>query len=79
MKKFQLKNTTTSTTVGIYDTKAEAIKAMECLIFKTNSKNVQTEEDGLSPFDFTLETIDVDVAEEIDTQARHDKMLQLLP
>lgn len=67
MKKFQLKNTTTSTTVGIYDTKAEAIKAMDCLIFKTNTENGQTEEEGLSPFDFTLETIDVDIAEAIDT------------
>ena len=47
MKKFQLKNTTTSTTVGIYDTKAEAIKAMDCLILKTNSENDQTEEEGL--------------------------------
>ena len=44
MKKFQLKNTTTSTTVCLYDTKAEAIKAIECLIFKTNSENGQTEE-----------------------------------
>ena len=56
MKKFQLKNTTTSTTVGIYDTKAEAIKSMDFLIFKTNSENGQTEEEGLTPFDFTLET-----------------------
>lgn len=44
MKKFKLKNTTTSTTVGIYDTKAEAIKSMDFLIFKTNSENDQTEE-----------------------------------
>ena len=79
MKKFKLKNNATSTTVGRYDTKKEAIKAMDCLIFKTNSENGQTEEDGLSPFDFTLETIDVYVAEGIDTQARNDKMLQLLP
>lgn len=78
MKKFQLKNTTTSTTVGIYDTKAEAIKSMDFLIFKTNSENGQTEEEGLSPFDFTLETIDVDVAEGIGTQVRNDKNLQLL-
>ena len=49
MKKFQLKNTTTSTTVGIYDTKAEAIKSMDFLIFKTNSENGQTEEEGLHP------------------------------
>lgn len=39
MKKFQLKNTATSTTVGVYSTKAEAIKAMDSLIFKTNSEN----------------------------------------
>lgn len=43
MKKLKLQNTATSTTVGIYDTKAEAIKAMDCLIFKTNSENDQTE------------------------------------
>lgn len=43
MKKLKLQNTATSTTVGIYDTKAEAIKAMDCLIFKTNSENDHTE------------------------------------
>lgn len=79
MKKFQLKNTTTSTTVGIYDTKAEAIKAMDCLIFKTNSGNNQTEEEGLSPFDFTLETIEVDVAEGIDSIDEARKYLKLIP
>lgn len=79
MKKFQLKNTATSTTVGRYDTKKEAIKAMDCLIFKTNSKNVQTEEDGLSPFDFTLETIDVDIAEAIDTFDAACNYLNLKP
>ncbi len=79
MKKFQLKNTTTSTTVGIYDTKAEAIKAMDCLIFKTNSENDQTEEEGLSPFDFTLETIEVDVAEAIDTFDAACNYLNLKP
>ena len=79
MKKFQLKNTATSTTVGIYDTKAEAIKAMDCLIFKTNSENGQTEEEGLSPFDFTLETIEVDVAEGIDSIDEARKYLKLIP
>lgn len=79
MKKFQLKNTTTSTTVGIYDTKAEAIKAMDCLIFKTNSENGQTEEEGLSPFDFTLETIEVDVSETIDTFDAACNYLNLKP
>lgn len=79
MKKFQLKNTTTSTTVGLYSTKAEAIKAMDCLIFKTNSENDQTEEEGLSPFDFTLETIDVDVAEGIDSIDEARKYLKLIP
>lgn len=39
MKKFKLKNTTTSTTVGIYDTKTEAIKAMDYMITDTNSEN----------------------------------------
>lgn len=79
MKKFQLKNTATSTTVGIYDTKAETIKAMDCLIFKTNSENGQTEEEGLSPFDFTLETIDVDIAEAIDTFDAACNYLNLKP
>lgn len=79
MKKIQLKNTATSTTVGVYSTKAEAIKAMDCLIFKTNSENDQTEEEGLSPFDFTLETIDVDVAEGIDSIDEARKYLKLIP
>ena len=79
MKKFQLKNTTTSTTVGLYDTKAEAIKAMDCLIFKTNTENGQTEEEGISPFDFTLETIDVDIAEAIGTFDAACNYLNLKP
>lgn len=79
MKKFQLKNTAATTTVGIYDTKAEAIKAMDCLIFKTNSENGQTEEEGLSPFDFTLETIEVDVSETIDTFDAACNYLNLKP
>lgn len=79
MKKFQLKNTTTSTTVGVYSTKAEAIKAMDCLIFKTNSENRQTEEDGLSPFDFTLEITEVDVSDVINSIDEARKYLNLIP
>lgn len=79
MKKFQLKNTATSTTVGVYSTKAEAIKAMDCLIFKTNSENRQTEEDGLSPFDFTLEITEVDVADVINSIDEARKYLNLIP
>ena len=79
MKKFKLKNTATSTTVGVYSTKAEAIKAMDCLIFKTNSKNVQTEEDGLSPFDFTLEITEVDVSDVINSIDEARKYLNLIP
>lgn len=79
MKKFQLKNTTTSTTVGIYDTKAEAIRAMDYMIAEVNVKNGQTEEEGLSPFDFTLETTEVDVAEAIDTFDAACKYLNLKP
>lgn len=79
MKKFKLKNTATSTTVGIYDTKKEAIKAMDCLIFKTNSGNGQTEEDGLSPFDFTLEITEVDVADVINSIDEARKYLNLIP
>lgn len=79
MKKFKLKNTTTSTTVGIYDTKAEAIKSMEFLIFKTNSENDQTEEEGLSPFDFTLEITEVDIADWINSIDEARKYLKLIP
>lgn len=67
MKKIQLKKTANSTIVGVYATKAEAISAMDTLIHDTNSKNNQTQEEGLTPFDFTLETVEVDVAEAIDT------------
>ena len=79
MKKFQLKNTTTSTTVGIYDTKAEAIKSMDFLIFKTNSENGQTEEEGLSPFDFTIEITEVDIADGINSIDEARKYLKLIP
>lgn len=79
MKKFKLKNTATSTTVGIYDTKAEAIKSMDFLIFKTNSENGQTEEDGLSPFDFTLEITEVDVADGINSIDEARKYMKLIP
>lgn len=79
MKKFQLKNTATSTTVGVYSTKAEAIKAMDYMIADTNVENGQTEEEGLSPFDFTLETIDVDIAEAIDTFDAACNYLNLKP
>lgn len=79
MKKFKLKNITTSTTVGIYDTKAEAIKSMDLLIFKTNSENDQTEEEGLSPFDFTLEITEVDIADWINSIDEARKYLKLIP
>ena len=79
MKKFKLKNTTTSTTVGIYDTKAEAIKSMDFMIFKTNSENGQTEEEGLSPFDFTLEITEVDIADGINSIDEARKYLKLIP
>ena len=79
MKKFKLKNTTTSTTVGAYDTKAEAIRAMDYMIAEVNVKNGQTEEEGLTPFDFTLETIDVDIAEAIDTFDAACNYLNLKP
>ena len=79
MKKFKLKNTATSTTVGVYSTKAEAIKAMDCLIFKTNYENGQTEEEGLSPFDFTLEITEVDIADGINSIDEARKYLKLIP
>lgn len=79
MKKFQLKNTATATIVGVYATKAEAISAMDTLIHDTNSKNNQTQEEGLTPFDFTLETVEVDVAEAIDTFDAACNYLNLKP
>lgn len=79
MKKFKLKNTATSAIVGVYDTKAEAIKAMDCLIFKTNYENDQTEEEGLSPFDFTLEITEVDIADGINSIDEARKYLKLIP
>lgn len=78
MKKLQLKNTATSAIVGVYDTKAEAIKAMDFLIFKTNSENDQTEEEGLSPFDFTLEITEVDIADGINSIDEARKYLKLI-
>ena len=79
MKKLQLKNTATSNTVGVYSTKSEAIKAMDCLIFKTNYENDQTEEEGLSPFDFTIEIIEVDIADGINSIDEARKYLKLIP
>lgn len=60
MKKFQLKNVTDDEIVGTYDTKVDAIEAMNEVIDKTNEVHDETEEDGLSPFDFRLELVEVD-------------------
>lgn len=57
MKKFQLKNVTDDEIVGTYDTKVDAIEAMNEMIDETNETNDETEEEGLSPFDFKLEVV----------------------
>lgn len=67
MKKFQLKNVTDDEIIGTYDTKVEAIEAMNETIDETNEANDETEEEGLSPFDFQVEVIEVadDIASQI--------------
>lgn len=59
MKKFKLTNVAEDEVVGTYDTKVEAIEAMKETIDETNEMNDETEEEGLSPFDFKLEAIEV--------------------
>lgn len=59
MKKYKLTNIADDEVVGTYDTKVEAIEAMEETIDDTNETNDETEEEGLSPFDFKLEVIEV--------------------
>lgn len=67
MKKFQLKNVTDDEIVGTYDTKVDAIEAMNEVIDETNETNDETEEEGLSPFDFKLEVVEVDDASAINS------------
>ena len=59
MKKFKLTNVADNEVVGTYDTKVEAIEAMNETIDETNETNDETEEEGLSPFDFKLEAVEV--------------------
>lgn len=59
MKKFKLTNVADDEVVGTYDTKVEAIEAMNETIDETNETNDETEEEGLSPFDFKLEAVEV--------------------
>lgn len=59
MKKFKLTNVVDDEVVGTYDTKVEAIEAMNETIDETNETNDETEEEGLSPFDFKLEAVEV--------------------
>lgn len=59
MKKLKLTNVAEDEVVGTYDTKVEAIEAMNETIDETNETNDETEEEGLSPFDFKLEAIEV--------------------
>lgn len=76
MKKFQLKNVTDDEIVGTYDTKVDAIEAMNEVIDETND---ETEEEGLSPFDFKLEVVEVDDASAINTFDEARKYLNGFP
>lgn len=77
MKKFQLKNVTDDEIVGTYDTKVDAIEAMNEVIDETNEVHDETEEDGLSPFDFRLELVEVDYISAIKTFEEARKYLNL--
>ena len=79
MKKFQLKNVTDDEIVGTYDTKVDAIEAMNEVIDETNETNDETEEEGLSPFDFKLEVVEVDDASTINTFDEARKYLNGFP
>ena len=79
MKKFQLKNVTDDEIVGTYDTKVDAIEAMNEKIDATNEENEDTEEEGLSPFDFSLEVVDVDDATAITSYEEARKYLGGFP
>ncbi len=79
MKKFQLKNVTDDEIVGTYDTKVDAIEAMNELIDETNETNDETEEEGLSPFDFKLEVVEVDNASAINSFEEARKYLNGFP
>lgn len=79
MKKFQLKNVTDDEIVGTYDTKVDAIEAMNEMIDEINEINDETEEEGLSPFDFKLEVVEVDDASAINTFDEARKYLNGFP
>ena len=79
MKKFQLKNVTDDEIVGTYDTKVDAIEAMNEKIDATNEENEETEEEGLSPFDFSLEVVDFDDATAITSYEEARKYLGGFP
>lgn len=79
MKKFQLKNVTDDEIVGTYDTKVDAIEAMNEVIDETNETNDETEEEGLSPFDFKLEVVEVDDASAINSFDEARKYLNGFP
>lgn len=79
MKKFQLKNVTDDEIVGTYDTKVDAIEAMNEMIDETNETNDESEEEGLSPFDFKLEVVEVDDASAINTFDEARKYLNGFP
>lgn len=66
MKKYRLTNLVDNEVVGIYTTKANAIEVMNDLVDGINETNGETVENGLSQFDFKLDTIE-DADDEIDS------------
>lgn len=60
MIKFQLKQIANDEIIGLYDTKTDAIEKMNELIVNSNNANKKTQENGLSPFEFTLDAIETD-------------------
>ena len=49
---------------NLFDTKVDAIEAMNEMIDQTNEINDETEEEGLSPFDFSLDVVEVEEKED---------------
>ena len=53
---------------NLFDTKVDAIEAMNEMIDQTNEINDETEEEGLSPFDFSLDVVEVEEKEDNDIE-----------
>lgn len=66
MKRFRLKRNEKSAPIGTFNTKLEAVNKMESIIDFNNEDLDEDNTDYLTPFDFTLEELDVeDVNDEI--------------